>query len=106
MVVAGYLRVVRIPAITPTPTAMSAVGALAFVERLLSRPNVVLAPVGAEWQQFAEFYRKYAPTRGGVTDAWIAAAVLHLDEHLVTLDRGFRKLLPPDQLTLLDPAAS
>lgn len=104
MVVAGYLRVVRIASITPTP--ISASGALTFVERILSLPNVALAPIGAEWPTFADFYRTRAPTGNDVTDAWIAAAVLHLDEHLVTFDRDFHDLLPPDQLTVLDPNAS
>jgi hypothetical protein len=36
-----------------------------------------------------------------LTDAWIAASVLQLNEHLVTFDRGFRRLLPPRHLTIL-----
>ena len=39
-------------------------------------------------------------------DAWIAAAVIHLDEHFVTFDRGFRRLLPASALTVLDPTLS
>lgn len=104
MVVAGYLRVVRVAHITPTP--ISAARALTFVEELMQRPNVGLASVGPEWAEFAARYRAREPVRGDVTDAWIAAAVLHLGEHLVTLDRDFLDLLPPAQLTVLDPAAS
>ncbi|GJG85804.1 hypothetical protein tb265_09850 [Gemmatimonadetes bacterium T265] len=104
MVVAGYLRVVRIASITPTP--ISATRALTFVEELLQRPNVVLASVGREWPVFADLYRTRAPVGGDVTDAWIAAAVLHLDEHLVTLDHDFVRPLPPDRLTMLAPNAS
>lgn len=103
VLVAGYLRVVRIASITPTP--ISAAQAPAFVEGLMRRPNVVLASVGREWPAFADLYRTRAPVRGDVTDAWIAA-VLHLDEHLVTFDHDFVPLLPPDRLTVLDPTAS
>ena len=103
VVVAGFLRVVRIDKIAPT--LIFAAGALAFIEALLGQPNVGLAPSRDEWPRFADLYRQYEPRGGGVTDIWIAAAVLTLGEHLVTLDRGFRKLLPPDQLTVPAPNA-
>jgi predicted nucleic acid-binding protein len=40
-----------------------------------------------------------------VPDAWAAAAVVQLGEHLVSFDRDFRKLLSRSQFTLLKPAA-
>ncbi len=36
-----------------------------------------------------------------VPDAWLAASVIGLGEHLVTFDAGFRRLLPRRQLTVL-----
>ena len=36
-----------------------------------------------------------------IPDAWIAAAVTQLGEHLVTFDKDFRKLLTRSQLTVL-----
>lgn len=38
-----------------------------------------------------------------VPDAWLSAAVVQMGEHLVSFDRGFRKLLPRGQFTLLAP---
>ena len=34
-------------------------------------------------------------------DAWLAAVVLHMGEHLVTFDRGLKQLLPRERLTVL-----
>ncbi len=34
-------------------------------------------------------------------DAWLAAATMHLGEHLVSFDRGFRKLVGRSQFTQL-----
>jgi hypothetical protein len=39
-----------------------------------------------------------------VPDAWLSAAVAHMGEHVVSFDRGFRKLLARRQFTLLAPA--
>ena len=38
-------------------------------------------------------------------DAWLAAATMHLGEHLVSFDRDFRKLVGRSQFTLLEPTA-
>jgi predicted nucleic acid-binding protein len=38
-----------------------------------------------------------------LTDAWIAAAARTLGSHLVTFDRGFKRLLIRNELTLLEP---
>jgi predicted nucleic acid-binding protein len=37
-----------------------------------------------------------------VPDAWLAAATIHLGEHLVSFDRDFRKLIGRSQFTLLE----
>ena len=55
---------------------------------------VVILSAGAAW----------APEYGNdVPDAWLAAAVTHQGEHLVSFDRDFRKLLGRGQFTLLSP---
>lgn len=38
-----------------------------------------------------------------IPDAWIAAAVLAHRDHLASFDKGFRRLLNPEQFTLLQP---
>jgi predicted nucleic acid-binding protein len=37
-----------------------------------------------------------------VTDAWIAATVQAISEHLVTFDRDFVRLLPVRDVTILE----
>lgn len=104
MVANGYLRVVQLRKVFPEP--MPAESAMRFMRVLLSSDNVLMPRVGPEWPVFEDLFREHEPTGGSVTDAWIAAAVLHLGEHFVTFDRGFQRLLPPEQLTLLSPSAS
>ena len=48
-----------------------------------------------------ELCKQYKLAGRVLSDAWIAASVLALNEHLVTFDRGFRRLLPPRHLTVL-----
>jgi len=38
-----------------------------------------------------------------IPDAWLAAAVIQLSEHLVTFDTDFKKLLSRTQVTVLIP---
>ncbi|WP_186407537.1 hypothetical protein [Candidatus Accumulibacter aalborgensis] len=38
-----------------------------------------------------------------IPDAWLAAAVIQLGEHLVTFDADFKKLLGRTQVTVLSP---
>lgn len=101
MVVVGYVRIVtggRAYAVA-TPTAR----ALANVASLLTAPHVRLATPRDEWPLVAELCERHALAGDVLTDAWIAASVLRLNEHLVTFDRGFRRLLPPRHLTVLPP---
>lgn len=41
------------------------------------------------------------PDVNDVPDAWLAAAVTQLGEHLVTFDADFKKLLSQKQVTVL-----
>ena len=101
MVAAGVVRLVTHPRVfrVPTPTAE----ALSFVRAVLDAPGVERRALGAEWEPFADLCRTHHLRGNAVPDAWIAAAVRQHHEHLVTFDRGFRRLLPASDLTLLEP---
>lgn len=99
MVVASFLRLVthaRIFAF-PTPTA----DALAFIDALLAAPGVRMPDVGAEWPIFHALCAAKNLRANDLPDAWLAAAVRHLGDHLVSFDADFRKLLRRSELTLL-----
>lgn len=100
-VVVGFVRVVTSARVLtpPTPTPR----ALAIVGLLLAQPHVRLAAQGDEWPRLVELCTRLPLAGAVVTDAWIAASVLQQHEHLVTFDRGFRRLLPARALTVLLP---
>jgi toxin-antitoxin system PIN domain toxin len=100
-VVVGFVRLVtnRRVFATPTPTEE----ALAAIATLLAAPHVRFGAHGDEWPRVVELCERHALAGDVVTDAWIAASVLQLNEHLVTFDRGFRRLLPRRYLTVLTP---
>lgn len=99
VVVTGFVRVATNRRIFATPAPVAR--ALAVVDALLDAPNVHLVRQGAEWPAFAALCREHALSGAAVTDAWIAASVLHHHEQLVTFDRGFRRLLPARNVTVL-----
>jgi len=102
MVLASFLRLVTSPKIFQQATPIEA--AVAFVEALLASPGVQLAPVGPEWPRLRKLCLDKHLGGNALPDAWLAAAVAHLGEHLVSFDRGFRMLLGRSQFTLLAPA--
>lgn len=101
MVAAGVVRLVTHPRVfdVPTPTA----AAVAFVAAVVESPGVEQPLLGPEWSVFADLCRSQSLSGNAVPDAWIAAAVHHHHEHLVTFDRGFRRLLDGRSLTVLAP---
>ncbi len=101
MVVASFLRLVTSPKIfrAATPTDH----AVAFVDAMLASPGVQLAPLGPEWSTLRQLCLDKRLGGNDVPDAWLSAAVAHVGEHLVTFDRGFRKLLARSRFTLLAP---
>lgn len=99
MVVASLLRLVTSPKIFQSPTP--AADAVAFVDALLARPGVQLATLGPEWPRLRQLCRDKGLAGNALPDAWLAAAVEHLGEHLVSFDRDFRKLLGRARFTLL-----
>ena len=102
MVLASFLRLVTSPKIFQQPTPIK--DAVAFVDALLAAPGVQLAPLGAEWPKFRQLCLDKQLGGNDLPDAWLAAAVAHLGEHLVSFDRDFKKLLARSQFTLLVPA--
>ena len=101
-VIASFLRLVTNPRVFLQPTPMPQ--ALAFVDALLSQPGVRWLPMEGEWPQLRQLYIDHPLTSNQVPDAWIAAAVLRHQQVLVTFDRGFKRLLPSQQLLHLSPA--
>jgi hypothetical protein len=102
MVLASFLRLVTSPKIFKTATPIE--NAIAFVDALLSRPGVQVAPLGPEWPKLRQLCLDRQLAGNDVPDAWLSAAVAQLGEHLVSFDRDFRKLLARGQFTLLVPA--
>lgn len=99
MVLAGFLRLVTTPKVFAEPDSIA--DALAFAESLLATPGVELAACGGEWPLLREKLRARGLAGNQAPDAWIAACVEQLGEHLVTFDPDFRHLLHPASHTLL-----
>jgi uncharacterized protein len=103
MVLASFLRLVTSPRIFVQPTPMA--DAVAFVDALLAAPGVRLAALGPEWPRLRQLCLDKGLAGNDVPDAWLAAATVHLGEHLVSFDRDFRKWLSRAQFSLLAPAS-
>lgn len=102
MVVASFLRLVTSPKIFLNPTPIEA--AVDFIDALLSIEGVRLSTLGPEWPQLRKLCLDQQLRANDLPDAWLAAATIHLGEHLVSFDRDFKKRLPRSQFTLLEPA--
>lgn len=101
MVVAGFLRLVTNPKIFTHPTPVEE--AVGFLDALVAVPGVEMPSLGAEWPMLRQLCIEKNLTANDVPDAWVAAAVIQLGEHLVTFDADFKKLLRRTQLTVLAP---
>jgi toxin-antitoxin system PIN domain toxin len=99
MVLASFLRLVTSRKVFQLATPVE--DAVAFVDALLVSPGVQLAPLGPEWSKLRQLCLDKQLGGDDVPDAWLAAAVAHMGEHLVSFDRGVRKLLARGQFTLL-----
>ena len=102
MVLVSFLRLVTSPKIFRQPTPID--DAIAFVDAILAAPGVHLSTLGSEWPTLRGLCLDKQLGGNDVPDAWLAAAVAHLGEHLGSFDRDFKKLLGRSQLTLLAPA--
>lgn len=99
MVASGFLRLVTHPKVFIEPTPIDA--ALAFLRAVLNSPGVSLLALGKEWAAFEQLCAQGKLTGNAIPDAWIAAATQSNHLHLVTFDKGFRKLLKPSNVTVL-----
>lgn len=104
MVSSGFLRLVTHSKVFVEPTP--AREAWAFFHALKDSPGVELLPLGAEWQRFERLCTQHDLVGNAIPDAWIAAVAMEQRMPVVTLDRGFRRLLPHDSLILLDTQAT
>jgi hypothetical protein len=87
---------------TPDVNVMVAASrSVAFVGALLAVPGVELPALGSEWAILRQLCLEKKLAANSIPDAWLAASVTHLGEHLVTFDADFKKLLRGAQLTLL-----
>ena len=76
------------------------------VSAAMDRSEPPQRPTGAGSGQLRQLCLDKQLSGNDLPDAWLAAATLHLGEHLVSFDRGFRKLIGRSQFTLLAPAAA
>ena len=102
MVVASFLRLVTNAKIFVKPTPVE--DAVGFIDALLTMPGVEIPSLGAEWPMLRQLCIEKKLTTNDIPDAWLAAAVIQLGEHLVTFDADFKKLLGRTQVTVLIPA--
>ena len=101
MVTASFLRLVTHPRIFVQPTPV--VDAMRFVDAVLDAPGVQVPTLGDEWPILRALCVDKDLSANDLPDAWLAAAVIHQGEHLVTFDRDFKRLLSRRQFTRLDP---
>lgn len=99
MVVASFLRLVTNPKIFVQPTPIQ--NALEFLDALFAVPGVEMPPLGAEWPTLRQLCMEKNLAANNIPDAWLAAAVIQLGEHLVTFDADFGALLRRPQVTVL-----
>lgn len=99
MVVASFLRLVTHPKIFVQPTPVA--DAIGFVDALRAVPGVEMPALGAEWTIFRQLCAERKASANVIPDAWLAATVIQLGEHLVTFDADFKKLLGRTQVTIL-----
>lgn len=99
MVTASFLRLVTHRKIFVNPTPIEA--AAAFIDALQAVPGVEVPLLGDEWPILRQLCEEKKLVANDIPDAWLAAAVIQLGEHLVTFDADFKKLLRRTQVTVL-----
>jgi len=100
IVVASFLRLVTSARIFKVPTPIG--DAVAFIDALLRAPGVEGAILGIEWPLLRQMCLDKQLSGNDLPDAWLAAAVVQLGEHLATFDKDFKRLLGRTQVTVLD----
>ena len=104
MVVASFLRLATSPRIFQVPTPIDV--AVGFIDSLVASAGVTMATLGPEWLLLRRLCVDKRLGGNDLPDAWLAAATLHLGEHLVSFDRNFVKLLGRAQFTRLSSATA
>ncbi|MGR4871638.1 TA system VapC family ribonuclease toxin [Variovorax sp. LARHSF232] len=99
MVIASFLRLVTNAKVFLNPTPIAA--ALEFADAVLGSPGVERPQLGGEWTLLRDLCSAQQLTANDIPDAWLAAAVMHQGEHLVTFDGDFKRLLTRAQFTRL-----
>jgi uncharacterized protein len=102
MVLAGFLRLVTNPKIFVEPTPIK--DAISFIDALIALQSVGLSGDSGsndEWPVLRALCLAKNLTANAIPDAWLAATVTQLGEHLVTFDKDFKKLLTRSQVTVL-----
>lgn len=99
LVAAAFLRLVTSRRVFPdaAPPAL----AVGFVDALLEQHGVRWSAAQEEWGTLKGLCLERRLSGNDVPDAWLAATVIAMGEHLATFDAGFRRLLPRRQLTVL-----
>ena len=100
MVLTSLLRLVTSPKIFQNPTPIA--DAVDFIDAILAAPGVQLAKLGPEWPKLRQLCLDKKLGGNDLPDAWLAAAVELMGEHLVSFDRDFKKILGRARFTLLD----
>lgn len=85
--------------VQPTPLA----DAIGFVDALAAVPGSEMPALGREWPIVRQLCMEKRLSANDIPDAWLAATIIQLGEHLVTFDTDFRKLLKRTQVTVLGP---
>jgi hypothetical protein len=99
VVLAGFLRIVTNPRVFSDPDPVE--DGVDFIDVILGTPGAALRASEDEWPLLRSKLLAGSLRGNLITDAWIAAAVEVLSEHLVTFDGGFVQLLPARDMTLL-----
>ncbi|WP_233224665.1 hypothetical protein [Thiomonas sp. X19] len=75
-----------------------------MLDALLASPGVLQPTLGGEWHALRKLCTGKALSANAVPDAWLAAAVMHQGERLVSFDADFKHLLPRNQFARLATA--
>ncbi|MBK7549684.1 MAG: PIN domain-containing protein [Rhodoferax sp.] len=100
-VIASFLRLATHPKIFSVPTPIQ--HAVDFIDAILACPGVNLLAAQDEWPRLRALCLEQNLGGNDMPDAWIAACVLQQQEILATFDKDFIRLLPANQLHLLQP---
>jgi predicted nucleic acid-binding protein len=101
MIVNAFLRLTTNPRVFKELDRIE--DAIAFIDVLVDTPGIEVEDCGKERPLLRDKLLTQGFQGNLVTDAWIAATVETLYEHLVTFDRDFKRLLPARDFTLLSP---